>query len=142
MPSPQMRRMIRCVFAVAACVVLRAPIASSQESFTLEQVLGVPFNSNLVAAESGNRIAWTSNQQGKRDIWVAEGPNFVPRQLTSYANDDGGELSDLSFSADGNTLVYSRGEGKDSAGEYANPTHNPAGVEEEVWRSRGLAALR
>jgi len=133
MPSPQMMRMIRCVFAVAVCVVLRGPIASSQESFTLAQVLGVPFNSNLVAAESGDRVAWTSNQQGKRNTGVAEGPNFVARQLTSYANDDGGELSDLSFSADGNTLVYSRGEGKDPAGEYANPTHNPAGVEEEVW---------
>jgi dipeptidyl aminopeptidase/acylaminoacyl peptidase len=133
MPGPKMKRIAGFVFAVAVFVALRASIAAAQGSFTLEQVLGVPFNSNLVAAESGNRIAWTSNQQGKRNIWVAEGPNFAARQLTSYSDDDGGELDALQFSADGGTLVYSRGEGKDPAGEYANPTHDPRGAQEEVW---------
>lgn len=123
----------RCVFAVAVLLTLNACSAVAQSSFTLEQVLGAPFNANLVAAESGNRIAWTSNQQGRRNIWVAEGPNFVGRQLTAYADDDGGELSALQFSADGGTLLYTRGEGKDSGGEYANPTHNPAGAQEEIW---------
>lgn len=133
MRGPKMTRIAGCVFAVAVFVALRVPIGAAQGALRLEQVLGVPFNSNLVASESGNRIAWTSNQQGKRNIWVAEGPNFVGRQLTSYPDDDGGELSDLHFSADGGTLVYSRGEGKDPAGEYANPTHNPRGAQEEIW---------
>lgn len=104
----------------------------AQDSFSLEQVLGVPFSSGLVAAKNVNRVAWTSNQQGKRNIWVAEGPNFTARQLTSYLQDDGRELSQLRFSADGNTIVYVRGEGKDSAGDNANPTSNPAGEEQEV----------
>ena len=133
MPGPKMMRVVGCVLTLVVWSALRPPIAASQESLTLEQVLSVPFNSNLVAAESGNRIAWTSNQQGKRNIWVAEGPDFVARELTSYSNDDGGEISSLAFSANGATLVYSRGEGKDPAGEYANPTHNPAGSEEEIW---------
>jgi dipeptidyl aminopeptidase/acylaminoacyl peptidase len=133
MPRSKPTTIARCVLAVAVLVALRMPGALGQGSFTLEQVLGVPFNSNLVAAENGNRVAWTSNQQGRRNIWVAEGPNFVGRQLTSYSSDDGGELSALQFSPDGGTLVYSRGEGKDSAGEYANPTHNPAGAEQEIW---------
>ena len=69
----------------------------------------------------------------KRNIWVAEGPGYTARQLTAYAEDDGGEFSNLQFSADGNALVYVRGEGKDSAGDYANPTSNPTGVAQEVW---------
>jgi dipeptidyl aminopeptidase/acylaminoacyl peptidase len=133
MPGSQRKRIAVVVFAAAIFVALYAPIGAAQASFTLEQILGVPFNSNLVATESGDRIAWTSNVQGRRNIWVSEGPNFVGRLLTSYTNDDGGELADVQFSKDGGTLVYSRGEGKDSGGEYANPTHNPAGAEEAIW---------
>jgi len=125
--------MIRFRLAAPALIFLLARGLYAQQSFTLEEVLSAPFHSDLVAAKSGNRIAWTSNQQGKRNIWVAEGPAFAARQLTSYSQDDGGELSGLRFSADGNIIVYARGEGKDSAGAYANPTSNPVGVEETVW---------
>jgi dipeptidyl aminopeptidase/acylaminoacyl peptidase len=125
--------MMQFRLALAVCVLLYAQVSSAQGTFTLEQILSAPFNSNLVAAKSVNRVAWASNQQGKRNIWVAEGPDFAARQLTSYQEDDGGELSDLKFSADGNTIVYVRGEGKDSAGDYANPTSNPAGEQQTVW---------
>jgi dipeptidyl aminopeptidase/acylaminoacyl peptidase len=118
---------------VAGMVVLCcAPLALAQ-SFTLEQIMSVPFAENLIAAKSGNRIAWTLNQNGKRNIFVAEGPEFRARQLTAYNQDDGGELSDLHFSEDGNAMVYVRGEGKNASGEYANPTSNPDGMQETVW---------
>jgi dipeptidyl aminopeptidase/acylaminoacyl peptidase len=121
------------IVVMAILLVLCARRSWAQGSFTLEQILGVPFNGNLVVAHSGNRVAWTSNEKGKRNIWVAEGPDFAPRQLTAYALDDGGELSQLKFTADGNTIVYVRGEGKDSAGAYANPTSNPGGEQQAVW---------
>jgi dipeptidyl aminopeptidase/acylaminoacyl peptidase len=122
-------------FRLLAVVVVFfcAQYISAQQSFTLEQVLSAPFLSNLVAAKNANRIAWTSNEAGKRNIWVAEGPDFKARQLTEYTQDDGGELSDLVFSNDGNRVVFVRGDGKDSAGDYANPTSNPEGTEQEVW---------
>ncbi|HTZ49195.1 MAG TPA: prolyl oligopeptidase family serine peptidase [Verrucomicrobiae bacterium] len=128
--------MIRLRFVallLAGSTLLIGSNPNAQESFTLEQVLRVPFNADLVAAKNVNRVAWTSNQQGKRNIWVAEGPNFTARQLTPYQQDDGGELSDLRFSADGSIIVYVRGEGKDSAGDYANPISNPAGEAQTVW---------
>ncbi len=128
-----MERMIRLRLMTAVLILSCAQVVSAQQPFTLEQVLSAPFNSNLLTARSGNRLAWTSNEQGKRNIWVAEGPNYAPRQVTSYLEDDGGELSDLGFSADGDTIVYVRGEGKDSAGDYANPTSNPAGAKQTVW---------
>jgi dipeptidyl aminopeptidase/acylaminoacyl peptidase len=110
-----------------------APLVSAQDSFTLQQLLGTPFVADLVAAKSANRIAWTVNQEGRRNIYVAEAPNFSARKLTSYAADDGGELFELHFSDDANAVVYVRGEGKDSGGDYANPTSNPAGAEQDLW---------
>ncbi|MGB9469957.1 MAG: hypothetical protein WBQ59_11465, partial [Candidatus Acidiferrum sp.] len=73
--------MIRFRLAAVLLMSLCARGISAQGSFTLEQILSAPFNSNLVAAKSVNRIAWASNQRGKRDIWIAEGPSFAARQL-------------------------------------------------------------
>ena len=62
-------------------------------SSMLDQVLSFPFPENLVAAQSGSRIAWTLNVRGVRNVYVAEGPNFAPRQLTRYDGDDGQALT-------------------------------------------------
>ena len=114
-------------------LLILAPGANAQKPFTLEQVMSAPFPSNLTAAKKSNRIAWTLNQEGRRNIWVAEGPAFAAKQLTKYNDDDGQELSDVSFSADSNTIVYVRGEGKNAAGQVPNPTSDPAGTEQAVW---------
>jgi dipeptidyl aminopeptidase/acylaminoacyl peptidase len=125
--------------AVSAIVVLcfflsfGAAIGAAQQSFTIEQIMSAPFAESLIAAKEGNRIAWTINQQGRRNIFVAEGPDFAARQLTSYGEDDGQELGEMSFDPTGATIVYTRGEGKNASGEYANPTSNPAGVQQTVW---------
>ncbi|HLK05787.1 MAG TPA: prolyl oligopeptidase family serine peptidase [Candidatus Acidoferrum sp.] len=125
--------MKRSLVAVILFVSLAAAFAQAQERFTLEQVMSAPFPADLVASKTGSRIAWTLDEQGKRNVWVAEGPDFKARRLTSYLEDDGQELSSLSFSLDGNTLVYTRGGGKNPAGQFPNPTSNPAGVEQAVW---------
>ena len=100
---------------------------------TIETLLSAPFPENLVAASSGNRVAWTLNEQGKRNVWVAEGPEFAARRLTPYTEDDGAELSELSFSDDGKTLIYVRGQGKNVSGQYANPTSNSTGAQMTLW---------
>jgi dipeptidyl aminopeptidase/acylaminoacyl peptidase len=107
--------------------------ARAQNSFTLEQILSAPFPSDLTAAKKNNRLVWVLDQEGKRNLWVAEGPAFVARQLTKYNEDDGQELSQISFSADANTIIFVRGGGKNSAGQVPNPTGNPAGAEQAVW---------
>lgn len=120
------------VFFVALlfpCVPVRA-----QQSFTLEQVLSAPFPSDLTAAKSAPRIAWVLDEKGKRNIYVAEAPEFKARRLTSYMEEDGQELSALQFSADANTIVYTRGGGKNRTGQSPNPTSNPAGAEEAVFQ--------
>jgi dipeptidyl aminopeptidase/acylaminoacyl peptidase len=114
-------------------LVCFAPLAWAQQNVTLETLMSAPFPENLTAAKTGNRVAWTFNQEGKRNIWVAEGPSFAARRLTSYVQDDGQPLSELSFSGDGNTIVYVRGEGKNAAGQFPNPTSSPSGTEQTVW---------
>ena len=126
------------VMVSLAAVVSSAPVslpqvAAAQKAFTLEQILSAPFAADLIAAKKVNRIAWTLNEHGKRNVWVAEGPVFQARRLTSYLTDDGQEISQLSFSEDGNSLVYVRGGEKNPAGQYPNPTSDPAGVTQTVW---------
>jgi dipeptidyl aminopeptidase/acylaminoacyl peptidase len=113
------------------------PVGQAQSQpakpFTLQQVLSAPFATDLVGAKNANRVAWTLDDNGKRNIWVAEAPKFESRRLTSYLQDDGQELSQISFSDDGNTIVYTRSGEKNSAGQSPNPTSNPAGATQAVW---------
>jgi dipeptidyl aminopeptidase/acylaminoacyl peptidase len=125
--------MKRHALLCAIGMLILIPLANGQKPFTLEQIMSAPFPSNLTAAKKTNRIAWTMDKEGRRNIWVAEGPAFTARQLTRYNDDDGQELSGLNFSADSNSIVYVRGEGKNAAGQVPNPTSNPAGAEQAVW---------
>jgi dipeptidyl aminopeptidase/acylaminoacyl peptidase len=97
-------------------------------AFTLEQVLDFPFPSNLIAAPGGAAIAWTFAERGARNIYVAEGPEFKARRITPYPDDDGQELTNLSFTRDGRMVVYVRG-GDHGANWPAdgNLQPNPAG---------------
>src|SRR5260221_3938071 len=108
--------------------------ARAQQAFTLEQVMSAPFPSDLTAANSQSRIVWVLDEQGKRNIYGAEAPDFKARRLTAYLEEDGQEISDLQFSADANAIVYTRGGGKNRAGQSPNPTSNPAGAEEAVFQ--------
>jgi len=134
MNNPICGRYLSALACGLLCPLMLASHASAQQPFTLEQVLSAPFPSDLTAARDVPRIAWVLDEQGKRNIYVAEGPDFKARRLTAYMEEDGQELSGLQFSADGETIVYTRGEGKNHAGQSPNPTSNPAGVEQAVYR--------
>jgi dipeptidyl aminopeptidase/acylaminoacyl peptidase len=105
----------------------------AQEPFTLEQVMGAPFPSNLTAAPVDGKIAWVFNIRGARNIWVAQAPDFAAHQLTAYSEDDGQAIGDLGWTPDGNILVYVRGGGPNRAGELPNPLSRPEGVSRDVW---------
>ena len=96
-----MRRILAAVISLS--------VFASPAPFTLEQVRSYPFPNELTAAATGSRIAWAFNEQGRRNIFVAEGPTFAARQLTKYERDDGQELSSVAVSANGQWVVYVRG---------------------------------
>jgi dipeptidyl aminopeptidase/acylaminoacyl peptidase len=119
-----------CVGVVAA--------AQASPSFTLRQAMSAPFNSDLTAAPAGDAFAWVSNAEGKRNIWVAmpsrDGSGYVSRQLTSYSTDDGQEISDLTWSADAQSIFFVRGGSSDNPERVApNPAHLPEGAEQDIW---------
>src|SRR2546428_9496692 len=105
-----MRSMIA---AVASLGVLAPSGAAAQATrsapFTLNQVRSYPFPTELTAAASGSRVAWAFNEQGRRNIFVAEGPAFAARQLTHYDRDEGQEVSSVTVAANGRWVVYVRG---------------------------------
>jgi len=98
-------------------------------------VTSSPFPSDLIVSQRGDKLAWAFDAEGKRNIWIAEAPAYAARQLTHYDKDDGGELTDLALSPNGNFIAFARGneQGKNQAGEYANPTSDPTGTKKEVW---------
>ncbi len=115
------------------CLALLLSGLSFAQSFTLEQIMSSPFPENMTAAPAGARFAWTHNHEGRRSIWVANGPNFAGKAIISYNEDDGQELGSLSFSPDGNLLAYVRGGGANRQGEIPNPTSHPDGAKQLIY---------
>jgi len=109
---------------------------SHAQSFTLQQVLSAPFPSDMKAAPHGDRFLWVADEEGKRNIWVAEktGSAWAVHRVTSDDADDGIEIGDISWTPDGEHIVYVRG------GDFEfperpspNPDLLPQGVEQDIY---------
>ncbi len=106
------------------------------QNFTLDQIKSYPFPNELTGSLESPRIAWAFDEEGLRNIYVAEGPKYVSRKLTGYMEDTGQELSSVSISADGNWVVYIRGGdfGSNWDDELPiNPTFDPFPPKVQIW---------
>ncbi|QIP14862.1 S9 family peptidase [Spirosoma aureum] len=106
------------------------------QTFSLEAIKSYPFPSDLTSSAEGSRIAWALNEQGKRNVYVAQGPDFTPRKLTNYTEDDGQEITSLSISDDGQWVVYVRGgdHGSNWDDDVAvNTTSSPIPPKVQIW---------
>jgi dipeptidyl aminopeptidase/acylaminoacyl peptidase len=123
-----MKKYILFLFLIFIIVDVKA------QQFDMKSVLSYPFPSELVASNTGSKIAWAVNEQGKRNIYVAEAPSFKAVKITNYTEDDGQELTSVSISQDGNWVVFVRG-GDHSARDAGpvNASSNPNGAEIEVY---------
>lgn len=106
------------------------------QSFNMEQVGKFSFPSELTSSPVGEKIAWAMNEQGKRNVYFAEGPDFQPVKLTQFNNDDGQEISNLKFTADGNWLIFVRGgdHGGGNASSTVNAQNLPTLPKVEIWK--------
>jgi dipeptidyl aminopeptidase/acylaminoacyl peptidase len=130
-------RLIACGVLIAASASLEAQ--ANAATFTMEQVLAYPFVPELDAAEQGDAIAFVRVLKGVRNVWVANGPAFKPRQVTQYSADDGQELTQLTFSPDGKHLVYVRGGDHDANWEeklQPDPASSPVEPKVTMWAAR------
>ncbi|MBV9574252.1 MAG: PD40 domain-containing protein, partial [Acidobacteriales bacterium] len=94
-----------------------------------------PFPSQLVAAKEGSRVAWVFDAKGVRNVWVADGPDFVrsARPVTHYSEDDGQPIASLRLTPDGSTIVFARGTELNKAEESANPESWTKDVKQQVF---------
>jgi dipeptidyl aminopeptidase/acylaminoacyl peptidase len=106
------------------------------QSFTMEQVGKFSFPSELTSSPTGEKIAWAMNEQGKRNVYFAEGPDFKPVKMTQFNEDDGQEISNLKFTADGKWLVFVRGgdHGGNNASSTVNAQNLPTLPKVEIWK--------
>jgi len=126
-----MRKLVLFVLGVGA-----TGLAARSQGFSLEEVMKAPFTNDLVSAPVKGRVAWVTNAEGRRNLWVAEpaGGAWKARMVTAYTDDDGQELGDVSFTPDGEWMVYTRGGAVQGEG---HPVPNPAalvdGVKQQIW---------
>lgn len=119
--------------AALLLIALIAVLPLLGQGFTVEQAMNYPFPYGLTAAAHGERIAWVFDVRGARNIWVADGPNFVARQVTHYTGDNGMPIASPQLTPDGNTVVYARGSETNEQGEVADPTSNVNEPQQQVW---------
>jgi dipeptidyl aminopeptidase/acylaminoacyl peptidase len=124
--------------SVAALGRLLASLAfcslAAAGTFTLEQVLSAPFPADLVAARDGSKLAWSLNERGVRNVWVAAAPDYRGVRVTSYTDDDGQDIGQLHWTPDGRAVLYTRGGDLEFPGRPdPNPSAIPAGVGQAVW---------
>lgn len=124
------------VFALTIAPGPFVPAARAQAAPTVRAIDAAPFATSMVASMKGDLVAWVHNTEGARSIWVAAAPSYAARRVADFGGDDGQELSQLAFSADGRTLWFVRGSGGNRAGENPNPTSDPKGAEQAIWRVR------
>ena len=121
---------------LALLVLLASPLTAQRPSgFSVEQVTSYPFPNELAAAPTGGRIAWALNEQGRRNVWVADAPDYRARQLTAYAADDGQEITSVTLTAGGEQVLYVRGgdHGSNWDGPSPNPTSSPVAPKIQIW---------
>jgi dipeptidyl aminopeptidase/acylaminoacyl peptidase len=124
----------RLRFDIIFGVILGCTTAAwTQAPFTLEQVMSSSIPSELVASNS--RIAWVFDAKGVRNVWLADGPDFVrtARPLTHYATDDGQPIASLRLTPNGRTALYALGSELNESQESANPESWTKGAKQQVF---------
>ncbi len=120
-------------FCCVTVVSVLLPVCCFAEGFTIEQVLSAPFPYGLTSASHAPRVAWVSDDKGERNIWLADAPDFVPRQVTHYKGDDGQPIVSVRLTPDGKTVVYARGTEVNKGSTSANPTSLTKMPKQQAW---------
>lgn len=119
---------------VAPLLMLGAPALAQAGGFSIEAVTAAPYPSELIASPVGDRVAWVFNSQGVRNVWAtAAAVGSKARPVTRFTLDEGFDIGDLAWSADGSQLAFTRASTlEDNA--PANTNSSPEGPRpQEVW---------
>ena len=95
--------------------------------------MSAPFPTDLTAAPKGGTVAWVLDQNGARNIWVAEAPDYKGHRITDYRDDDGQEIAQIAWTPDGRSIIFVRGGDFETFRDNPNPASLPQGVEQDIW---------
>lgn len=112
---------------------------SQVQNFTFEAIKSYPFPTELIRSNKGNKIAWALEEKGVRNIYVAEGPSFEPRKLTSFTDDDGQEITSISISDDGKWVIFVRGGDHGANFDHLKPINPYGNLEPQTVRIMQIA---
>ncbi len=113
-------------------LLLMLVVCAHAQQTDLEQFLSHPIESGFTSSSDGKNIAWVINDHGKRNIIIKTGFE-VPRFLTDYQQDDGQEISQLTFTPNGTKLLFVRGGGANRNGQSPNPSSLAEGTEMAIY---------
>jgi dipeptidyl aminopeptidase/acylaminoacyl peptidase len=119
------------IATLAAAMLWTGPASSKTVPFTVDDVMGTPYPSDLRSAPTGGAVAWVFSTNGVRNIWVGDG-TAKPLVVTSFTQDGYG-IADLAWSPDSRAIAFMRG-GSVEDSPPANIDSLPDGKRpREVW---------
>ena len=135
------RRLLFIIVVAIGLTFARPPSAAPQSADkpTIDQFLGAASPLEVAAAARTDRVAWVAYDKGRRNVYTAAAPAYTPVKLSNYPDDDGVDLTGVTISADGSTVVFVRGSARNRDGWNANPSSNPDGGEQAIWAARPAA---
>jgi dipeptidyl aminopeptidase/acylaminoacyl peptidase len=119
--------------ALACIAVIGVATGHAQQKVSIEALLAAPFPSEIAAAPTAGHVAWVQNAKGSRNVWLATAPDFGGKAVTPFAGDDGQDITSLTWSPDGQALLFVRGGGPNRQGEIPNPALTPEPAEQAIW---------
>jgi len=134
-------RRARSGFAIVVPAVLAGALALlapsslvAQKPPAIAQFLSPPYPFGLVSARKTDRLAWLAYEEGRRNVYTAAAPGFVPVRLTAFTNDDGTDISDLRLADNGSIAVFVRGTAPNARSGPRAPCRRPARAARAVDR--------
>jgi dipeptidyl aminopeptidase/acylaminoacyl peptidase len=97
----------------------------------IKELLSYPYPSNLCSHPVSGKLAWSFNQEGKRNIFLSNDHGKSYKSVTQSATDDGQIISQLQFTPDGEWLIYMKG-GEPGGNWSAELPANPASLTEKT----------
>ncbi|MDH5599484.1 MAG: DPP IV N-terminal domain-containing protein, partial [Cyclobacteriaceae bacterium] len=94
---------------------------AQQKSIDLKKLLSYSFPGHLTYSSENNTIFWVYNKEGVRNLWMAAGPDWKGHALTGYAEDDGQDISAITFIPYSKNILFVRGGTSNRQGEIPNP---------------------
>lgn len=130
------RRPTLAALACTVCLLVARAEAGPSPHFTLQDAFAFPNVESMIAARSGDHIAWIVEDRGVRNVYGAESPDWKVAPLTHFSADNGSRISDLEFSADGTRLTFVLGgehENEAADGYRPDPLSDPVARRPQVW---------